>query len=252
MKTIQQPSLCETCLFRGLVTYIDPEANNQTELLQRFFCKAPNLKVNAEPFSLDIFSSLTDDYGNLTVSSTIVNCTEYTLGMTVTITGLSYDNNGHTTISYDVEGSNGTDTLNIFKVGNLTPIGTVANVANGAGTFVYNATLVAEDYYTFYGALLNANFISNRLTIIPEPEIVIANSIVSATIAGISIATTIANTVSDNAQIYIDGVAFGSTVAVSNATTDIAVPGTIATGAHTTYIKLIGSGVQSNPLNFTI
>ena len=159
----QIPSLCESCKYRGLVTSIDPEANQQIELMQRFFCKAPNLMVNAEPFVLDVYSTLSDNNGNLVdVKSTIINCTEYVLGMIVVISSLSYDNNGNTTINYFVSGTSGTDTLDIYLVGNLSPLHSVSPVSDGGGSWVYAAILTSETVYTFYAVLRNANFISPR------------------------------------------------------------------------------------------
>lgn len=210
--------------------------------------------VNAEPFELEIFSSLSDDNGNLVdVQSTIINCTEYVLGMTVVISSLSYDNNGNTTINYFVSGTSGTDTLDIYLVGNLTPLTSISPVSDGGGSWVYAATLTTDTVYTFYAVLRNANFISSRLALVQPGEVIIANSVISATAVQLELGVNVANTYSETAQFYVDGVAWSTPASgVSDITTTITIPGTLAVGDHTVYIKLVTSGVQSNELPFTV
>lgn len=262
----QVNSLCENCIFRGVVTIIDYTKDNATEEPYFYFCKNNNIK-HASAFELPQYNATRDDTeGNLTwVQSQVVNCTEFQFTASAVINyinSLAQYNSIQFTVT--LQGGFGNYNLQIWSFEKQQLITTFNNVPDGTNVYSLAGFTAPNGNSRYYGVLVwNSTGTppqqmppnSNIYTLFSQyPNNVLLSTTDIAYASGvITYSFSIANSSGvDTLKIYNNNGLLATIANAPNGINSVIIDKILPDGNYTFWCYLVASGVTSNIVPITI
>lgn len=166
--------LCDSCLHRGITTWVNPDDEDENEQIYYFFCKKVQRDcgqyMKLEEANRDDYFGYYGDAQRFRTS--IVNCSEYSGVATVELTYLNYDPVSlNTYISYEIARGYGLQQIDIYEDGVLLPVYTLASAPDGSASISIPGALSSGNHT--YIAILSGGSKSLRMSM----EVVVTVSI---------------------------------------------------------------------------